>query len=220
MLALALVAALLQGAPATADVPQPRTLRVGAGAEYATAAEAIAAAAPHDTVRVAAGIYAGALVLERPVVLVGEPGAVLGGGGKGTAVTIASDSVVVRGFTIRDSGRSLDHDDAGVKLVRCKAGCRVEENHLVRPLHGIYLLESDGVVLAGNRIDGNAALAENRRGNAIHLFDSQANRIERNVIRDARDGMYFTYSGDNVVIDNDVSRTRYGLHYMYSNDNR
>jgi nitrous oxidase accessory protein len=201
-------------------VPQPRTLRVGPGAEYAAPAEALAAAAPHDTVRVAAGIYAGALTLERPVVLVGEPGAVLDGGGKGTAVTIASDSVVVRGFTIRDSGRSLDHDDAAVKLVRCKTGCRVEENHLVRPLHGIYLLESDGVVLAGNRIDGNAALPENRRGNAIHLFDSQANRIERNVIRDARDGMYFTYSGDNVVTDNDVSRTRYGLHYMYSNDNR
>src|SRR5690348_3702155 len=101
MVAALLLAALLQG---------PVTLPVGPGAGYATPAAALAAARPGDTVRVAAGVYPGRLVVRKPVVLLGEPGAVLDGEGKGTIVTVQADSVEVRGFTLRHSGRSLTDD--------------------------------------------------------------------------------------------------------------
>src|SRR5690348_8656956 len=90
-------------------------LLVGPGRPYATPAAALDAAARGDTVRVAAGVYRGSITVHRPLVLLGEPGATLDGGHIGTTLTIDADSVTVRDFTVRGSGRSLDHDDAGVK---------------------------------------------------------------------------------------------------------
>ena len=210
-IALALVPAAVAG-------PGGRTLWVGEGHPYATPAAAVAAAVAGDTIRVAAGIYTGALEVDRPVVLVGEPGAVLDGGGRGTVVTIVADSVELRGFRIRGSGRSLDHDEAAVKVVRC-SGCRVIGNHISESLHGVYLLESNGTLVAGNVILGDSLLPEPRRGNGVHLFHANDNRLEGNTIRRSRDGIYFAGSSGNVVVGNDVSRVRYGLHYMYSDGN-
>lgn len=215
MIAALFALALLQGSPAP---DPPRVLRAGPGEAYASPAEAVRAARPGDTVRVAAGVHRGALVVDRSVVLVAEPGAVLDAGGEGTAVTLAADSVVLRGFGIRESGRSLDADDAAVRVVECR-GCRVVGNRVERSLHGIYLVRSHAVAVADNRIEGDAALDEPRRGNGIHLFDSHASRIEGNVIRGTRDGIYFGGSNGNLVARNDVREVRYGLHYMYSDDN-
>lgn len=213
---LALALALLQG---IAPPDAPRTLLVGSGGGYASPARAIAEARPGDTIRVAPGVYREALLIDRRVALLGEPGAVLDGGGAGDVVRITADSAVVAGFAIRGSGRSLDRDHAAVKLERC-TGCRVEENRISGSLHGIYLLESRGAVLSGNRITGEPSLAEARRGNGIHLFHSEGNQFERNRIRGTRDGMYFSFSSHNTVLSNDVQEVRYGLHYMYSDDNR
>jgi nitrous oxidase accessory protein len=153
------------------------------------------------------------------VVLIGEPGAVLDGEGKGTVVTVDADSVEIRGFRLRHAGRSLTDDQAAVKLLRC-IGCRVVGNRITEPLHGIYLLESADVEVIGNRIEGDASLPEARRGNGIHLFHSGGARIAGNTIRGTRDGIYFGFSSGNEITDNDVARVRYGLHYMYSDDNR
>lgn len=113
-------------------------------------------ARPGDTVRVAAGVHAGGLVIDRPLVLLGEPGAVLDGGGRGTAVLVTADSVTLRGLTIRGGGGSLTDDEAAVKLVRC-TGCVVEGNRIERSLHGIYLQDSRGVTVRGNAIEGDAS---------------------------------------------------------------
>lgn len=213
-----LLAALLL-VPRAVEARQPVTLRVGAGERYPTPAAALAVARPGDTIRVSAGVYRGALVVDRPVVLEGESGAVLDGGGEGTVVTLAADSVELRGFVIRNGGRSLDRDEAAVKLERC-TGCAVVGNRIEDSAHGIYLLESRGATIAKNTITGDLALREARRGNGIHLFHSSGNRLEGNVIRSSRDGIYFSFSSGNEVVANDVAHVRYGLHYMYSDDNR
>lgn len=180
---------------------------------------ALLAAQAGDTIRLAAGVHRGPLLLERPVVLLGEPGTVLDGQGRGTVITVRADSVTIQGLIIRNGGKSLDHDDAAIKLERC-SGCRVIGNTLEEPLHGIYLLESHGAVIERNLITGPAVAVESGRGNGIHLFSSTGNRLARNRIRSTRDGIYFSFASGNAVLDNDVSGTRYGLHYMYSDDNR
>ena len=179
----------------------------------------IAAATPGDTIRVEAGVHRGPLVVTHPLVLIGDLGAVIDGTGKGSVITVRADSVELRGLTIRGVGTSLNTDDAAIKLERCVA-CRVIDNRIVDALHGIYLLESRDIVLAGNDIGGNERLVEARRGNGIHLFNSVGNRIERNHIHGTRDGMYFSFATHNTVVGNEVEHTRYGLHYMYSDDNR
>jgi nitrous oxidase accessory protein len=210
---------LLALALTSAATDPPRVRAVGPGTGHATIAAAVAAAAPYDTVRVRAGRYRERLVLDKPIVLVGEPGAVIDGGRAGTVVTITADDVTVNGLTLRSSGRSLERDEAVVKIVRA-AGVRVTDNVIEDPLHGVYLLEAHDVVIAGNRITGAPDLVESARGNGVHLFNSANNRLSANVIRGTRDGIYFSFAGGNAVVGNDVAFVRYGLHYMYSDDNR
>lgn len=194
------------------------TRRVGPGEAYLSPAEAIAAARPGDTIRVAAGLYRGSLSLDRRVVLIGTPGAVLDGGRSGTVVSVTGDSAEIRGFRITHSGTSLNQDDAAVKLVRC-TGCAVVGNTIESSLHGIYLLSSHDVLISDNRIRGHPGLQEAWRGNGIHLYNSTHVEITGNTLRATRDGMYFSFASFSTVIGNDVSGVRYGLHYMYSDDN-
>jgi nitrous oxidase accessory protein len=211
-------AMLLTLAFLAAAADPPRTRMVGAGEEYATITAAVAAATPHDTVRVRAGRYREWLVLDKPIVLLGDAGAVIDGGRGGTIVTIIAGGVTVHGLTLRSSGRSLERDEAGVKIVRAR-GVRIVNNVIEDPLHGVYLLEAHDVEVAGNRITGAPDLVESARGNGIHLFNSTGNRLRDNVVRGARDGIYFSFAGGNTVTGNDVAHVRYGLHYMYSDDN-
>lgn len=218
MMVLPLLALLLQTAGAPSPPSAPRTLRVGRGAPYASPAAAIAAAHRGDTIRVAAGVYPGALVIRQPLVLLGEPGATIDGERQGTTITIDADSVELRGFAIRRSGRSLDHDDAAIRLFHC-VGCRIVGNRISEPLHGIYVLSSARSLLRDNDITGDPALTEAARGNGVHLYDAPAIRVEHNRIRGTRDGIYFGFSSGDTVVDNEVTDLRYGVHYMYSDDN-
>jgi nitrous oxidase accessory protein len=214
----ALAVLTLAGAQGPAGLP-PRTLDAGPGRPYATAAQALASAGPGDTVRLAAGTHAGPLVIGVSRVTVTGAGAVVDGGRRGTVITVTADSVTLDGFTVRASGRSMDRDEAAVKLERC-VGCVVRRLIVRDPLHGIYLLESHGVTIEENDILGPADVLESARGNGIHLFNSTGNQLLRNRVRVTRDGIYFSFASHNLVAGNEVTRTRYGLHYMYSDDNR
>jgi nitrous oxidase accessory protein len=203
---------------AQATLPDaPRVHRVGPGG-FASVGAAVAAAAAGDTVRLVRGTHAGPVVIDRPITLLGEPGAHLDGQRRGTVITVRADSVVIEGLAISGSGRSLDRDESAIKLERC-TGCRISRNEITDPLHGIYLLESTGVTIDRNTITGARDLVESVRGNGIHLFSSNGNRIVSNRIRGTRDGIYFSFASGNDVRGNDVSGVRYGLHYMYSDDN-
>lgn len=189
-----------------------------AGTGQDALARAVASARAGDTVRVPAGTYAGPLLIEQRLVLLADSGAVLNGGHRGTVLTIRADSVVIRGLAVRASGRSLDRDEAAIKLESC-TGCRLENVQIDDALHGIYLLRSNGVTIEGARITG-PDMVESSRGNGIHLFDSRGNRLAGNRIRGTRDGIYFSFASGNDITGNDIRRVRYGLHYMYSDDNR
>jgi nitrous oxidase accessory protein len=85
---------------------------------------------------------------------------------------------------------------------------------------GIYLRGASECGLEQNSISGSTNLAAAARGNGIHLWKTQRNRIVGNVIHDKRDGMYFSYANDNLIVGNRVWDTRFGVHYMYSHQNR
>lgn len=67
---------------------------------------------------------------------------------------------------------------------------------------------------------GSTNVASAARGNGIHLWKSKRNRIQDNVIRNKRDGIYFSYADANVIAGNFISETRFGIHYMYSHQNQ
>ena len=59
---------------------------------------------PPDTLRLARGVHPGPLVISRPTVVLGEPGAVIRGSGQGSVVEITAPGTTLRGLRIEHSG--------------------------------------------------------------------------------------------------------------------
>lgn len=209
---LVIAASVLCGGPAPAE-----TLLVGPSRQYRNAAEAIARAAPGDTIRIEAGTYAGNLVLDRRLTLEGEGKPVIRGRGTGSVITITATGCVVRGLVIEHSGNMLVHEDSGILLH--SSGNRIERNELRDILFGIYFFSSSNNTVAGNVIRGRSWLGVGERGSGIHIYNSSGNTILDNTITDTRDGMYLQYANRSMLRGNRASNVRYGLHYMYSDDN-
>jgi nitrous oxidase accessory protein len=174
--------------------------------------------ATQDTLRFAPGIHPGPLVISRPTIILGQPGAVLHGDGRGTVLTILARGTVVRGLRIEASGRDLDRDDAGV-MVRADS-VTIEDVSVRDVLHGIYVRQARNVVLRRLDLAGPAGLRESESGNGIHLWSVRAAVIGDVRVVHFRDGIFLEYADSVRVSGSTVSRVRFGLHYMFSHDNR
>jgi len=174
-------------------------------------------ASPGDTVYVVRGVYEGDLEVSKTLALVGVGRPVLRGSGEGSCLTIMAPGCLVRGFVIERSGSDVMREDAGI-LVRSDFN-RIEQNEMRDILFGIYLLESDANFVIGNTILGRGHLDYGQRGSGIHIWNSNDNVFEGNVVSDARDGFYIQYARRTRISGNAVYNTRYGLHYMYADSN-
>lgn len=195
---------------------QATHLTVGLTGGFSSIGAALARARAGDTIRVATGVYHEHLNIERPVTLLGEPGAVITGDGVGIVLRIAARATV-RGFTIRGSGSRLDTEDGGIAAVRSR-GIVIENNRLEDVLFGITLKECDSALIRGNTIVGKN-LAVRFRADGIHLWSSHDGRVLDNEVRRGRD-VAIWFSDRTIVVGNRVSDGRYGLHFMNSHANR
>ena len=187
---------------------------VGDGAATITAA--MAAAHDGDTIVVPAGVHREHVTIDRRVHLAGRPGAVLDGEDEGTVLRITAPGVEVSGLTIRRSGDGYTTEDAGIRLDHA-ADARVVDTRIEDTLFGLFVVQSDRCVIEGATIVGKD-LPIVRRGDGIRLWYSTGCRLHANHVERSRDVIIW-YSSGTVVEDNVVRTSRYGLHYMYSNDN-
>lgn len=171
-------------------------------------------AAPGGLILIPPGTYKGNLLITKPVTLDGQGKAIFDAGGKGTVIEILSPDVTVRRLTIRGSGEGVTTEPAGI---RAETGpVVIENNHIEDTLFGIDLRESTGSIIRANTIHGKD-LETGRRGDGIRLWWSHDCYVEDNVVRGARD-MVFWYSENLRISRNRVTGSRYGLHFMYSHD--
>jgi nitrous oxidase accessory protein len=201
-----------------------------------TLQERIDAAAAGSVLTVEGGPHE-AIIIRKPITLVGRGMPTIRGKGVGKVVHIAAEGVTVRGFRIQGSGLALFEDDAAVFVTA--NGATIQDNVIDDSLHGIYLKKANGCRVLNNRIRGktttvaeegsmesgigrsaeNCDLVPNRRGNGIHLWNCEDTRISGNEISEARDGIYFSFANRTHCDGNKIHHSRYGLHYMYSDDN-
>jgi nitrous oxidase accessory protein len=157
------------------------------------------------------------VVVTKALRLCGTNSPVIDADGAGTSLSLFASGATVSGIIVRNSGRDLTAFDSGIMITSSRVtvrNCRIENDAF-----GIYLRGVNDCEIEANEIIGSKQLTSPARGNGIHLWKAQRNKILSNSIRDKRDGMYFSYADNNLIAGNDVEETRFGIHYMYSNEN-
>jgi nitrous oxidase accessory protein len=192
---------------------QARSWYVAPNSETPTIEAALLLATAGDTIEVAAGTYLAPITISKSIHLIGLNQPVIDGAGTGSLLLIQAPDVLVNGFTFRNSGISMNHEDAAI-IVQAPHVI-IENNIIEETLYGIYFAEADYGIARNNRISG-YDLEEGRRGDGIRVYFSHFVLIENNTIRQSRD-MLIWYADDITIRNNDSSDGRYGLHFMYSN---
>lgn len=179
---------------------------------------AIKKANPHDTITVLGGLYSeGNIIIDKPLTIIGIDEPILDGKMEVEVITITADSVWLEGFIIKNVGTSYIKDHAGIRIKR-KKHFTIKNNMLINTFFGIYLEESDSGLIEGNKVYGEA-IQQINSGNAIHLWHCTNVRIINNHIKKHRDGIYFEFVDNSEIIGNvSEEMLRYGLHFMFSND--
>jgi nitrous oxidase accessory protein len=195
----------LEGRPASPGQTSPLQARVDA-------------AAPGDTLRIESGRFDGDLIVDRPLRLIGVGRPLLVGSGTGSVVRIRAADVTIEGFDIDGrGGGDLGRDPSGIHVAAPRAtirDCRIRGS-----LFGIYLREAPGSVIESCSIRGIKGKTPGEKGSGIHIWNTVGFRCERNEIADARDGFYIQASSQGRIAGNVARDLRYGLHFMFSDDN-
>jgi nitrous oxidase accessory protein len=171
-----------------------------------------------DTVELAAGVYKGAVRINRSLVLTGPPGAVLDGGGEGNVVTVTAPDVTVRGVTIRASGRDLQAMNSGVFLQKTALRATIEGNRLADNLFGVYVHGAAGSRVVHNVVEGLRSLRLSEAGNGVSLWNAPDVTVANNTFRYGRDGIFTISSRKDRFLNNRFEQVRFAVHYMYTND--
>lgn len=183
-----------------------------------TIKEAVALAKPNDTVLVKSGIYNEFnIVIDKPIVLIGEGLPVIDGKDQGEILTIIADGVTVDGFNIKNVGTSYTKDFAAVRVIKSKDFV-IRNLKLEKLFFGIYLEKASEGSVYNNVIKGDA-VEEFNSGNGIQLWYCKNIEVLNNTIEQVRDGIYLEFSDDILIRGNTSSHNvRYGLHFMFSNN--
>jgi len=208
---------LLSGSSA---VRAQRDVIVSPSGTIRTLTQALQVASPGASVVVKPGVYREpTIVVQHPVTIVGEPGAVLESDQGRQILIVQADDVTVRGLELRHVATSFVDDRAAIR-VQDATNCVIENNTIEDAFFGIYLARVDRCRVTGNRLHASKG-RESASGNGIHLWTSNHVTVEGNEITGHRDGIYLEFVHESDVRGNvSEGNLRYGMHFMYSDDCR
>jgi nitrous oxidase accessory protein len=160
-----------------------------------------------------AGVYHGPWEIKSPGVrLLARPGAVLDGGGQGSALTLSAPGIVVEGLEVQNVGLSDDfyEPDAAVVLYKCE-GCVVRGLRAQGVTGGIRVEQSSRAVVESCTLLGTQAAP------GLQAYRSDGVVLRGNRIEGFLDNLYVEY-GERVVVEHNQLKgaARYGLHLMFT----
>lgn len=195
-------------------------IEVCKGCKISSIAEAVEKAVDGDVIRIKKGIYNeyNITVINKSIRIVGENNPVIDAGMKGTAISVQANNFSIEGLTIRNIGKSHTREFAAILVANSKDFV-IRNNILENIFFGILVEKSSGGKITGNKVSSNATQQANS-GNGIHLFHSKEMNVSKNVVSGTRDGIYLEFANNSIISDNICrDNLRYGLHFMFSNDN-
>lgn len=197
-----------------------KTITVCKNCSVHSVKQAILLANDGDTIQIKKGLYQeGFLTITKSITIEGEPGVTIDGLKEKHVFGIYHDHVKISDLKVMGSGISDLAEYAGIYTEKVKH-CQFENLELVDNVYGFYLSETENCSIKNSSSIGNAE-NEVLGGNGIHLWSSSKNQIIGNTLVKHRDGIYLEFSED-LEISNNLSKDniRYGMHFMFSNENR
>ena len=194
------------------------TITVCKDCKVKTISQGIEIASDFDTLLIKKGTYKEFnILIDKPLTLLGENYPVIDGEERGEIIRIVSDNVTVDGLFIINVGTSYTTDYAAIRVVRSE-NFLIQNVVLEKLFFGIYLEKSNNGKVYHNKIIGDA-VDEYNSGNGIQLWYSHNIEVNRNIVQGVRDGIYLEFSDHITINDNEsTNNLRYGLHFMFSND--
>jgi nitrous oxidase accessory protein len=180
----------------------------------------VAAAEPHAVIRLGAGEHAGPLVVDKPLAILGEEGAVVAGTGAGSVITVNADDVRIERLEITGSGINLPDMDSAILVNRSASRAAIRDNRLIDNLFGVYLHGAEHSLVENNLIVGRNDLRLAEAGNGVSIWNSPGAKVVGNTIRNGRDGIFVNVSKENVFADNEFTDLRFAIHYMHTHDSQ
>lgn len=196
-----------------------KTIEVCSTCSHYTIKEAVKLAENGDTILVKAGVYKiSNIQISKEIHLIGEKNTIIDGESKATIFIFSANNFSISGFTIRNVGKSYVKDYAAILVSRSKY-FTISDNIFENVFFGILLEKSHYGLIRNNKITSNAE-DEANSGNGVHSWHCSNMRIELNTVSGCRDGIYLEFV-KNSSISNNTSKDniRYGLHFMFSNNN-
>jgi len=167
--------------------------------------------------RLSAGTYLGNIKIDRALSIIAkEPGVIIQGDHQGSVVTITGSDVTLKGLTITGSGERMDRLDAAITINKSHR-CAVRDCQLLDSLYGIDMAMVDDSVITGNFITSKEN-SISLRGDALKIWYSHGNLIKANIIEASRD-VTLTHSNDNMIEENEITRSRYGVYMEHCRGN-
>jgi len=194
------------------------TIEVCPSCRFTSIKEAIKAAKDYDSILIKKSTYKEfGIIIDKPLTLIGENHPIIDGEEQGDILIIAANDVSIDGLHVKNVGLSYTEDYAAIRVRKSKNF--VLKNLILEKLFfGIYIEKSRYGKIYNNKIVGDA-VEEHSSGNGIQLWYSHHIDLQNNFTQGVRDGIYLEFS-DDCLIKNNISRNnlRYGLHFMFSND--
>ncbi|MDP2088295.1 MAG: nitrous oxide reductase family maturation protein NosD [Flavobacteriaceae bacterium] len=195
------------------------TIEVCSDCQIKTIKAALSVAKPNDIIKVKKGVYKETnLIIDKSLTIIGENQPTIDGQLKGDIFKIKSDKVVIKGFNIINVGKDFANSNTAIRVQKSN-NFEISYNRFENILFAVYIEKSSYGKIINNKIFGNAK-TEINSGNGIHLWDSKHILITNNYIEKMRDGIYLEFASNCEVVNNfSTKNVRYGLHFMFSNDN-
>lgn len=204
----------------TLTIVNAKTITVSKKGKIKSITEALKIANQGDSIEVKSGTYyENTLILSQSITIFTTEKATINSKGSTNDVFIVkADNVSIKGFRIVNVGVTFMRESAAIRLVSCE-NARVENNQIDSCYFGIYVEYSKNSIISHNKIHGSFK-DEASAGNAIHVWKGTSLTISDNLTTGHRDGIYFEFvNGSRIEKNVSQFNLRYGLHFMFSNDN-
>ncbi len=194
------------------------TIKVGKNKTVSSLRQGVQIAKDGDTILLYGGTYKeGNIVISKSIVLLGIHFPVLDGEMKNEMLTISGRNILVKGIHFINAGFSSMNDYSAIKIIDA-INVAIENNTISNSYFSIHVANSAHTTIKNNSISGNNK-SEHLSGNGIHLWKCDNMLIEGNFIQGHRDGIYLEFVSNSVIKKNRSEKNiRYGLHFMFSND--